>query len=361
MGIVMAQVHFGQPFLKGIIKLRQNFNFLLFFILMSSVYSERDLTFFVKGMSVIVCIVGVLSLIQYVFPKAPIFIGQEIDALYSGTKLLRYGEYRIIFPAASLAVLFYFYVLGDIIKTEKPNNLYLKCAFLMFLFSLFYIQQTRARILPLIVVTIYGLFRCKKRFYKITATVIFFLFVCIQLFSFAISNKGLLSFQDSKIYKMVESVTNAFDTDESSINARFNQVDMYLEYFKRYPILGAGTLEIISPLSKKYQLYNTSDLGYFKLLCEYGIVGSLWLCWLFIYIYRRTKKILNDNFLGGGGIVAGITQGTRLFYIYIAISMLTLPHFARGGNLLYMMISIALLEIVYRLWISSNTIQKTAT
>jgi len=349
-GIFMAQFHFGQPILTGFLKLRQNFNLLLFFIILMLIYNEKEVTFFVRGISVIVCFIGVLAVIQYIIPDIPIFQGRDIDALYSGEKLLRYGSYRIIFPAAHLAVLLYCYILGELIEIEKPNKFYLKVSFLIFLFFLFYIQQIRATILTITIVSIYALFTCKKTNYKVGVSILLFMLICGQLLSFAISNQGLSDLENSKIYYMTKSVLNAFDSDDSSINARFEQTDMYLHYFKKYPVLGSGTLAIESPLSKKYQLYNTSDLGYFKLLCEYGMVGFFWFVWLFVYVHRRTKKILAEKSKSNiPDIVIGITKGTRLFYMYIGISMLTLPHFSRGSKIIYMMISIAFLEIVAKL------------
>ena len=67
-GIVMARAHFGQPIFTGLLKLRDNFNIILVFILFLLIDNEKDLSFLVRGLSLIVCFVGVVSLIQYFIP-----------------------------------------------------------------------------------------------------------------------------------------------------------------------------------------------------------------------------------------------------------------------------------------------------
>jgi len=165
---------------------------------------------------------------------------------------------------------------------------------------------------------------------------------------FSISGHGMMSLKENRLYKLTQTVFSAFDKkQDASIRDRFMQAEMYMHYFKKYPICGAGTLAFGSPLSKKYGLYNTSDLGYLKLLCEYGLIGMAWLVWLFVFVFRKSKVKLNDlnSMEGLPDIYSGIIYGTRFFYLYVLISMLTLPHFGRGHTVAYMAISIALLEI----------------
>ena len=348
LGIVMARAHFGQSIFTGFLKLRDNFNIILVFILFLLIDNEKDLSFVVRGLSLIVCVVGVLSVIQYFIPNVHIFSGKDIEGIYSGTKLLRLGSYRLYFPAASLAVLLFCYTAGEIIIIDNPKFFYLKCTFLLFLFTLFFMQQTRARLLTLSVVSLIAIFMGKKVRYKIVATALVCLLVMIQLLFFSISGHGIISLKNSRIYKLTQTVFSVFDKkQEASIRDRFIQAEMYTSYFQKYPICGAGTLAFGSPLSKKYGLYNTSDLGYLKLLCEYGLVGMTWLVWLFIYVFRKSRVNLGDmNSLKDlPDIYMGIMYGTRFFYLYVLVSMLTLPHFSRGHTITYMGISIALLDI----------------
>lgn len=355
LGMIMAQFHFDQPFFTGLLKLRQLLTLLLFFVLLALISNEKETVFFIKGLLFLVGVIGVLSLIQYFLSGLPIFRGEDIETIYSGEKYLRHGSYRIFFPAASLGVLIYFYVLGEIIAVEKPQYFYWKIVFLTVLLLLFYLQQTRARLLTVVVITIYALITSKKSNILICAFVLILIFTCSQSFFNAISNKELIDLKNSKIYKLTDSVLNIFETEEASINDRFQQLDMYWYYFKRYPIMGAGTLAIESPLSIKYRLYNTSDLGYVKLLCEYGILGFFWFVWLFVYVYKRTGEAFwGKSNSKDSNMFKGVIKGTRLFYLYVAITMLTLPHFGRGHTITYMVISLVLLELVVKLSVKKH-------
>ncbi len=349
-GIAMAQYNFGQPFLTGLLKLRQLLTLFLFFILLALISDEKETVFFIRGLFSLVGVIGVLSLIQYVNPSIPIFRGVDIETLYSGEKLFRHGSYRIVFPTAALGVLMYFYVLGELIAIKNPQHFYWKLGFLVLLFLLFYLQQTRARLLAIVIITIYALITSKKSNYKIAAFVLALIFTCSQLLSYAVSNKGLIDPENSRILKLTDSVFDAFESKDPSINDRLQQVDMYWHYFKQYPVFGAGTLAIESPLSAKVKLYNTSDIGYMKLICEYGIIGLFWFVWLFVWVFKRTGKTSFENSKSKNlNLFIGIIKGTRLFYFYLAVTMLTLPHFGRGHTIIYMVISIVLLELVVKL------------
>jgi hypothetical protein len=347
-GLVMAQVHFGQSLITGLLKLRQFLNLFLFFVLLILISNEKETVSFIRGLFLIVIVIGVLSLIQYFNPNIPIFRGEDLEVIYSGEKYLRNDSYRILFPAAALSVLIYFYVLGELIAVKKPEKFYWKVSLLIFLFLLFYLQQTRARLLTITVVTIYALLTSRNKKYIICAFTLTFLFTCAQFFLYAVSNKTQL--ENSTLFKLTESVLNISDTKEASINDRLSQVEMYWRYFKKYPVLGAGTLEIESPLSLKFGLYNTSDLGYVKMLGEYGIMGVFWFVWLLVYIFKRTRNFISENTnLKNPNLFNGIIKGTRLFYWYITVTMLTLPHFGRGRAIIYMTISLVLLELTIKL------------
>lgn len=345
--VFMANVFFHQPFFNGLLFLRDNFIYLLFFTFLILIDSEEKLKVFIKLSVILITCVALLAIIQKCFPQAPIFnyrfIGEE---RYSDIRHLRLGDYRLFFPHMSFTFLFYFIMLADLLHTGFDKKCLFKLFFVILIIFSVISTATRVHVITMTIVTTVAFLTSRKKIYKIAGIVLLIIGISIQAFSLAVSKKGIAALEENKLVQIILSAKNV---SQGSIGGRLFQHDMYMKNFLKSPVLGIGTLRYNSKIHevyRKHKFYYNNDLGYSKMLAEYGLVGMAWLSWLYIYIFKKTRKISRISFSGNAiPYPVIIARGVWLFFLYIAISSLTLPHFIEGYRIVPIVLSLVFLVI----------------
>ncbi|MDL1982912.1 MAG: O-antigen ligase family protein [Deltaproteobacteria bacterium] len=345
--VIMANIFFHQPFFNGLLFLRDNFIYLLFFTFLVLINSEEKLRVFIKLSVILITCVALLAIIQKCFPQSPIFnyrfIGEE---QYSDIRHLRLGDYRLFFPHMSFTFLFYFIMLADLLHTGFDKKCLFKLFFVILIIFSVISTATRVHVITMTIITTVAFLTSRKKIYKIAGIVLLIIGISIQAFSLAVSKKGIAALEENKLVQIILSAKNV---SQGSIEGRLFQHDMYMKNFLKSPVLGVGTLRFdpnYSNVYKKHKFYYNNDLGYSKMLAEYGLVGIAWLSWLYIYIFKKTRKISKVSFQGNDiPYPIMISKGVWLFFLYIAISSLTLPHFIEGYRIVPIVLSLVFLVI----------------
>jgi hypothetical protein len=343
----MANIFFHQPFFNGLLFLRDNFIYLLFFTFLVLIDSEEKLRVFIKLSVLLITCVALLAIIQKCFPQAPIFnyrfIGEE---RYSDIRHLRLGDYRLFFPHMSFTFLFYFIMLADLLHTGFDKKCLFKLFFVILIIFSVISTATRVHLITMTIVTTVAFLTSRKKILKITGIILLITGISIQALSLAVSKKGIGMFEENKLSQIILSAKNV---NEGSIAGRLFQHDMYMKNFLKSPVLGVGTLRYNSKILevyRKHKFYYNNDLGYSKMLAEYGLVGMAWLLWVYIYIFKKTRKISRISFSGNAILYPVIiARGVWLFFLYIVISSLTLPHFIEGYRIVPIVLSLVFLVI----------------
>jgi hypothetical protein len=347
---ITAMIQFGQPFLDGLLFVRHNFNYLLFFVFLSLIDSEKDMRGLINLTCVMIAIIAVLAIIQSIFPSLPIFNFRSIGLnQYSSERNMRFGEFRLFFPNISFSALFYFLVLSELLFYDTIKKYGLKLFFIVLFAYIVLATLARGTVIAIALATIAAFLTCRKKALKIAGIILVLLLLTFQLLSVAVSEKGMALLEENKFTKIL---AYSLDTKEGSIKGRFFQNNMYFDNFLKAPIFGVGTIRFNENLSLsffKYGIYYNNDLGYTKMLAEYGIIGITWLVWFFSYIYRRTKSVLQaPRNEPETGYARTVCIGVRLFFVYIALNMLTIPHFTEGDRIVPIIMAVVFLEIAHR-------------
>lgn len=347
---IMADFFFGQRILTGLVAVRHSFNYLLFFPLLLFFRTGQDLRTFIKTTVYFLAVIMLLSILQRMFPMTHIFqlysIGTEF---YTQERFIRLGQYRLFFPHISFTALFFCLILSDLLFNRSKGRI-LKVCFVGLFYFIVFENLTRSHILSISVVTLVALMFSGRRILKAVSLVLTLLIVLTQLLSIAVTESGISYLEESRFFRIFALSVNV---NESSIEGRVFQNKMYFANFLRSPVVGVGSLkfsENFYSAYKRYGFFNNNDLGYSKMLAEYGLVGILWVLLFFRYVYRRTKTALQavrgkEEMRYFRSIIVGV----RLFYVYILISGITIPHFVEGIRIVPIVLSVVFLEFSLRL------------
>ncbi len=380
LNIVVANYNFTQSFWDGFITLRHYFLYMAFFIFVITIDSEKDLRRFFKLCVLVTVAIGLLSLVQYYFPQIRVLRYLE-EGYYLQTyqgydnKHFRDGVFRLRFPATHLSILVFCILLSQLVYPINANKPSKHSAFLSykpelfgdgfklftlsFIIYLMFLTQVRMTLIGLLSVVFISILKGHRKRYKYFMIALVFLVIIIEVFLGAIGDKRTLIIDMRMIRLVSSSFTQAIEAEESS-DPRYQQVLMYIEYFKKYPVFGAGTLQYQSPLSGKYGFAQSTDLGYVRLISEFGIVGLLWLLGLSIVFYRKSQHTLGllkktDNI----GWIYSFTRGLQLYYLYQVVTFLTLPNFIFPTRILYVALALSLLEVSERITLSQSQAQSS--
>jgi hypothetical protein len=162
-----------------------------------------------------------------------------------------------------------------------------------------------------------------------------------------VSGRGISFIEDSKLGKIVM-LSNKLPPETE----RMFQVSMYLKHFIKSPLTGVGNLrsgkthDEAQRTYRKYGFWNAVDIGYLKMAAENGMVGMVWVVWLYSYLYRRSKQTLKKALaLGDEPIAEAVARGLRYFLIYLAISGLTLPNFVVPDGIPTIVLVLAIMAV----------------
>jgi hypothetical protein len=349
---LMTQIFFGQPYLRGLVLIRQNFFWLSFFIYAAFIRDLKDVDKLLRILVIAFAIYVVILLLTKYFPQLGL-IHYDIR-FYDKNGMMRFGEFRLFLPYNNIPILLYFVVLARLIHQKADESVLRRICYILFALLVFYAilsTYTRIYLFSLLIATAFAFFTCKRPVLRFSAIAITFLVVSLQIMSMAMSDGGLLG--ETKLGKMTVETTK-FDREKG----RKMMIDMCVKQFLRSPILGVGTLatgvnkglvfnvDNVIATYRKYGFFSTSDLGYPKIAAENGLVGLAWVCWFLSYFYRRGKQTLalarNHGNLPG---VEALCRGSIYFVVYLAISGVTIPHFVYWSGVTILPLWLALMAV----------------
>ncbi len=345
---LMAKISFDQPFIIGILYIRHSFNYFLFFPFMILLSTEIRIKFFIKSGIIFVSMLAFGALMQKIDPSLPIFnyIGGE-EEKYSNPDMMRFGDFRLFFPNIEFALLFFFIVLSDLVNNIKVRYFGFKAFFLCLISYVVVLTGTRSHLVAIIIVSVVVIMMGPKRWLKLYSIILFSFCIFLQIASYAVSQQGFSVFTENRVSK---TLVYSVDKTDGSIQGRLEQCKMYWDNFLKSPIAGVGSLRYSQNKDYYYQKYNffsNNDIGYLKILAEYGIVGFLWVLYFF---YCIVNKHINTKFTSSRYYKENfsniLSKGVMYFISYVAVSMVTIPHLIEGKRIITIMLSIVFLESI---------------
>lgn len=348
--VSMAKFTFGQSLLDGLLYIRHSFTYLLFFIFCTLLSTVNRLHFFLKIAAFVVTLLAFLALLQKHFPALPIFNFRSMgESQYLGKKNMRFGDYRLFFPNIEFTFFVYFMTLAELLNKRNITRLLPKLGFLCLIAYIVLATGTRVHLLAMTVVTLIAFVTGQRRSVKMVGIVLLILCISVETLSLAIHSEGISLFEENKFSNVIK---YSMDTKEGSIQGRIFQNKMYWNNFLKSPLAGVGTLRYTAKLDdnyRKYGFYNNNDLGYMKILAEYGIVGIIWILWFYSYIFRKTKGVIATRRLAGEeDCRVFIAKGVQFYILYVAVSALTLPHFVEGRRIIPIVLAMVFIEAAHR-------------
>jgi hypothetical protein len=343
----MAKIHFGQSYFRGLIGYRHLLNYLLFFVFIIFLTSEDRFKTFMIVFYGLILLIGFLSLLQYLFHGLSIFQYYEAD-LYAEDVGLRLGEYRLIFPGIEFAVLLYFITLSSIIFVELPTSTKIKLLIISFLVFLFIMRLTRMRIIGVTVVTILGMLITpyKKRLMLAIASIILLLNAGL-IYDVVMGGEFLKSFSQNLLFQSLAYSYSDLSRVEGNVAVRMEQTLKYWEFFKSYPLFGAGSLVAKTPLVDQYNFGPSSDVGLIRMMAEFGLAGLSWLIALCVVWFKKINRLVhllrNDPELQ---YYYGVVRGLQLFFLYMLVTFFNFGHFIQRTGIVWVVLTLALLEII---------------
>jgi len=349
---LMAEQFFGQPYMKGLILVRQNLGWLAFFPFAVMVRDLDGVDRTIRLMTILVGIYVVILLLTKYFPDMGL-IHYDKGAYRKTGPLIRFGEYRLFFPYGTVPILFYCISLARFLHPppggESLRRKALELAFILVVAYAILSTYTRALVFSTLIATAFGLFTSRRRVLKFAAVFVVFVVVSLQAMIMA-SGVKLPFVEDTKLGKMVlESSALPHEA------GREFQVSMYLTQFLKSPLTGVGNLVIrknteweIGDLTtyRKYGFFNATDIGYLKIVAENGLLGIAWVIWFLSYLYRSSRQILTRAVATGGAPTAEfVARGHLYFLFYLSISGFTIAHFVLPHGLNILALSMAIIAV----------------
>ena len=348
---LMSQHFFGQPYLDGLLLIRQNLGWFSFFMFIVFIKDNEDVE---KTITLLTLLVGfwvVLLLVTKWFPQLGVI---QIDPQYyiKNPGMIRFGEKRLFFPYGSIPIFIYCISLARFLhapRGERWTQKVLPVSFFLVAGYAVLSTYTRALSFSLVVLTTYALLNCRRRILKYTAVGITVLVVSLQAL-ILVSGADIPFLQETKLGKLILQ-----SSDLPRETGRKFEALMCVTHFLKSPITGVGTLrnlkdtdEIIGVTRtyRKYGYFSGADIGFLKIAAEYGLLGISWVAWFFSYSYRKSKRTLAMALKKGDTpIIEAVARGQVYFLIYLFVSGFTIAHFILPSGLHILALSLALMAI----------------
>ncbi|MBJ6724250.1 hypothetical protein [Geomesophilobacter sediminis] len=334
---LMAQMYFGQPYLTGLMGYRHSLFYLLFFVLGAMIRDEPDLVRFCRTMAVLVFAYLVLLVLTRSDPHLGIIHYDQ--NWYERDSLVRYGGRRMFFPFGMVYILFYFIALADYTSTGGPRS-----GFQRYFLPLFHLNFARSVLLTgtrififlLPMASLLAVWNSRRRWFIMAGLAL--TLAVSQGISLARSGGNWEATKLGQLFSATPSIEK--ETGRSMQNR------ICFENFLKSPVLGVGSLiDSKSPSGdlQKYGFFNCPDIGFGKIAAEYGVLGLLWVLWLFVHVFKKTGAIIREGG-GQGGYSVTVARGLRYFYVMLALSLFNLNHFHAFDSIPVIALSLVLLR-----------------
>lgn len=316
--LVYTLLH-GQPLRYGLGAARYYFFILFYFVFMSRKINVERLF---KLIIIAGVILFLLNNIQYIFfGKITIFhVTREGER--AGVLRFLAGGY---FSTFALLITF-----GEYLKRRK--KIYLGVA--VYIFAITTLQgQTRMVIFGL-VVTIF-IMMYLARFIDFAKLLLFGVPALVLVVWL------LPVIQSSIIGKLFELTKYEYSGRTGNIGVRFDTYEYYLSEFVKSPLIGRGVWDDgfreNNPEDLKDKGIHLSDIGIMSVLFHFGMMGLLWLIFIFAKIYKNIfpgKDRLYDN----------VQYGLIGYFIYNIITMVTLNGITTRRCIIYLALVMAIVS-----------------
>lgn len=351
-GCFSASVFFPQTYVDGLLNIRKNFAWANFFVYIVLIRNIADVEKLVRLMTFLTGVYVLILLITKFVPSLGI-IHLPVGVYDSTSTLVRFGEFRLFFPYGNIPLMFFFIAISQSMSDNIDEKFVLKAMRLFFICIVSYAviaSMTRAVIYPVLATAAFAFIISKNFSYKLIGISVAVLLISFQLISTGINSNEPSFLEDTLLGKMVLRAG-----DLSPEDGRKFQANMYFKQFERSPLFGVGNFAIgkyakyedgIQRTIMEFGFFNGADLGYLKILGEYGLIGIAWVMWWFSYFYRRSKQILTTSQkTGWDPFAVFFARGMLMFNFYLLISGVTLGHWVHHNVLTILPLSLALMAV----------------
>ena len=344
---LLAQLHFGQPYNSGILGYRHWLYYLIFFVFVIFLDSDDRVKKFITFFSLMGILIAVLALVQYKFNNMTIF--SSYNNLGQADLDIRLGSSRLNYPIADLGVLIFFMLFSSTFISKARKHLIINILMMTLILLIIYLTQTRMRILGIMFVSFLGIFTMKNKKILIPSFILVtILLLYLNLLYTLLNGQYFLDhLEEFRSFRLLELSYSELSSVEGNAGLRINQSLHYWEFFKKYPLFGAGTLISQTPLTVKYNFWPSTDVGMFRFLAEFGIAGMLWLTALSIVWFKKIKElkfVLKDN--EQMQYYYGLVCGLNLYFYYILITFFSFGHFISPSRIIGVTMILALVAII---------------
>lgn len=281
---IIASDIYPQGIVSSFIRIRHQFYYLILFIMLRRGFDETDWMFFLKMLYWLSFAAIVLGFVNYGF-------GGFLNHKWAEGHGIRSGVVRLFFPAMGLIsftaiwsfVEFMIYKKGAIRSVGWPALSYVTHI----------LRQSRVRLLCLTAIITYHLYKAKRFKILVVSALAFVLLVFgLQVYTGSNIVAGLVELTESEI--------DTGYTSGSSMRGRLYQLDHDIEQIKEHWIYGNSSVAISItsvPFSKGFSyaeltmLASTADIGLTHFVESFGVIGVIWLLFLWKIIFMRVRLI----------------------------------------------------------------------
>jgi hypothetical protein len=348
---LMSLFFFGQPYITGLLLIRHNLSYLLFFIFVLCLPPADGLDRFRRLMTILIGIYVIILFVNHYFPSLDLIHLRE-GLSENDSRMVRSGETRLFLPYADFIILFLCFNLANQIhapETAGPLNKALELGFIVLVGYAILSTLTRMLIFSLTFVFVFALFSSGRSKLKFLATFIALMLIIAKLLAMG-GMEGLSFFRNTKLETVAEQTAKLGEEQ-----GRIWQTLVSMQNFIKSPLTGVGTIvnerhefedKSIIRTYLKYGFFNAVDTGYPKIAAEFGLAGLAWLIWYFTYLYRGSREIIEEHSgqLGKPQLRA-VAWGIRYFLVYLIISSITFAHFVTRDGVSTIVLTLAIMAI----------------
>jgi len=233
--------------------------------------------------------------------------------------------YEVRFMVAGTSVIYLVLYYSNRLK-EKPYN---PIIFLLLLSVIVVISKTRGIIFPILITLLFSrgivsLFKSLIRLKK-SGVYVFFIFVVALLF---FGSKFIFNLKSSFF-----STINGLQSGQiNNIQIRFLSYAYYWNIIKQsfLSVLFGNGIPTIFTINRFNPKFFISDIGYFGVLFDFGIVGIIIILQLLIAPLRAKYKIIKQELI--------LTRDFKLFFIFQLFSMVSMTFFFKTPAVIFFFI-----------------------